>query len=128
MTDGAGSQSLDEQSLIAEARANFASFFRWVDVLNDMIQKDMGPKYGLVATLPSASLAEGKVGGALDASRPGKPALTIPFEIKGDSISFAHAKFEVADPATGGRSATFTSRGCDDVNRILSDVMQDYIG
>jgi hypothetical protein len=81
-----------------------------------------------VATIPTLDSAEGKIGGAIDASRPGKPALTIPFEIKGDSISFAHPKFELADPATGQKSATFTSRGCDDMNRILSDVMQDYIG
>jgi hypothetical protein len=128
MTDAAGGADSNEQKLIAEARTNFGGFFRWVDVLNEMIQKDIGPKYGIVVNNQSASVADGKVSAALDATRPGKPALNIPFEIQGDSITLAHAKFELTNAATGQKSATFTSRGCDDVNRILSDIMQDYIG
>ncbi|WP_036257788.1 hypothetical protein [Methylocapsa aurea] len=128
MTDAATKSGQDEDRLIAEARANFPSFFRWVGILNDMIAKEIGPKFGLAASAPEVSVADGKVSWTLEASRPGKPVLSIPFSISGDRISFAHAKFEFANAATGQKSATFAAEASDDANRILSDLVQDYIG
>lgn len=128
MTIAGAGPSPDEERLIGEAQANFAGFFRWVGILNEMMQKDVGPKSGLIVNNPEVSVAEGKVSATLDASRPGKPVLSIPFAIIGDRISFTHAKFELTDKATGQKICDFTSRGTDDVNRILADVVQDYIG
>lgn len=128
MTDASAPSRQDEERLISQAKANFAGFFRWITILNEMIQKEIGPKFGLIVNNPDVGVAEGTVSGTLDASRPGKPVLSIPFSIQGDQISFTHAKFEQTDKVTGQKTSTFTSRATDDVNRILSDIVQDYIG
>jgi hypothetical protein len=128
MSGVATGASQDEERLIHEAQANFAGFFRWIQILNEMIQKDIGPKFGLIVNNPEVSVAEGKVSGTLDASRPGKAGLSIPFAIVGDKISFVHEKFALTDKATGEKTTDFTTKSTDDVNRILSDIVQDYIG
>lgn len=128
MSSAATGASQDEERLIHEAQANFAGFFRWIEILNDMIQKEIGAKFGLAVNNPEVSVAERKVSGTLDASRPGKAVLSIPFAIVGDRISFGHEKFALTDAATGEKSTDFTTRSTDDVNRILADVVQDYIG
>lgn len=120
--------SQEEQRLIQEALENFASFFRWVGILNDMIQKDIGPKFGLSVNAPQVSPAERKISATLDASRPGKAALSIPFVIAGERISFDHPKFALTNKLTGEKNSDFTTKAADDVNRILADVVQDYIG
>jgi hypothetical protein len=128
MTTATAGPSPNEERLIAEAQANFAGFFRWIGILNDMLQKDVGPKAGLIVNNPDVNVVESTVSATLDVSRPGKPALSIPFTIAGDTIRFMHPKFELTDKATGQKSANFTSSRSDDVNRILADVIQDYIG
>jgi hypothetical protein len=120
--------SQDEERLIREAQENFAGFFRWIGILNEMIQKEIGPKFGLVVNNPEVNVAERKVSGTLDASRPGKAGLSIPFAIIGDRISFDYEKFALTDKATGEKSSEFTTKATDDVNRILADIVQDYIG
>jgi len=128
MTSAASGTSQDEEALIHEAQANFVSFFRWVGVLNEMIQKEIGPKFGLIVNNPDVDVAERKVSGTLDASRPGKPGLSIPFAIVGDRISFSHEKFALTDKTTGEKISEFTVKATDDVNRILADIVQDFIG
>jgi hypothetical protein len=128
MTTETAGPSPDEERLIAQAQTNFAGFFRWIGILNEMLQKDVGPKAGLIVNNPDVSVVEGTVSATLDVSRPGKPVLSIPFTITGDQIRFIHPKFELTDKATGEKYSDFTSQRSDDVNRILGDVVQDYIG
>ncbi len=128
MTSAAPGPSQEEERLIREAQESFASFFRWISVLNEMIQKDIGPKFGLVVNNPEVSVAERKVAATLAASRPGKAGLSIPFAIIGDRIRFEHDKFALTDKATGEKTSEFTTKATDDVNRILADIVQDYIG
>ncbi len=52
----------------------------------------------------------------------------FPSRIQGETISFQHPKFERENKATGQKSSTFTLSTVDDANRILGDVIQDYIG
>ncbi|HYP57447.1 MAG TPA: hypothetical protein VEQ35_04090 [Beijerinckia sp.] len=117
-----------EELLIAQAQTNFSGFFKWVSTLNGMIKDQVGPQWGLIVNNPDVNVAEGKVSGTLDASRPLKEVLSIPFEIKGDRISFTHAKFELTDKLTGAKTTEFTSSATHDINRILADIIQDYIG
>ncbi|WP_026606097.1 hypothetical protein [Methylocapsa acidiphila] len=120
--------SAEEERLIREAQANFTGFFRWISVLNEMIQKEIGPNFGLIVNNPEVSAAEGRVAGVLEASRPGKPVLSIPFAIIGEQINFEHEKFALSNRATGEKSSVFTNKAIDDMNRLLSDIVQDYIG
>jgi hypothetical protein len=126
MTEPSESLAKAEEQLIAEVRRNFASFFRWVDFLDDMIKKDIGPKFGVDVSL-MGSAVERKVRGLLYISRPLKEPLGVPFEIDGASITLGHAKFERDDEA-GVKTTRFHLSALDDVNRILGDVVQDYIG
>ncbi|ATQ66660.1 MULTISPECIES: hypothetical protein [Methylosinus] len=126
MTESSESLAKAEEQLIAEVRRNFASFFRWVDFLDDMIKKDIGPKFGVDVTL-MGSAVEQKVRGLLYISRPLKEPLGVPFEIEGASIMLGHAKFE-RDNEAGEKTARYDLSTLDDVNRILGDVVQDYIG
>lgn len=127
MTDASG-PSAAEEKLIADVQQNFSSFFRWVSFLNDSIKKDIGPEYGLIVNNPEVSVAEQKVSGTLDVSRRFKEPMSIPFAIQGETITLSHAKFERENKATGQKSSTFTLSTLDDANRILGDVIQDYIG
>jgi hypothetical protein len=126
MTESSESLAKAEEQLIAEVRKNFASFFRWVDFLDDMIKKDIGPKFGVDVTL-MGSAVEQKVRGLLYISRPLKEPLGVPFEIEGASIMLGHAKFE-RDNEAGEKIARYDLSALDEVNRILGDVVQDYIG
>jgi hypothetical protein len=128
MTDAKTGPSAAEEQLIAEAQQKFGSFFRWVSFLNESIKKDIGPEYGLIVNNPEVSVAEHKVSGTLDASRRFKEPISIPFEIVGDRLTITHAKFERADKLTGVKSSNFDVSTVDDANRILGDVIQDYIG
>ncbi|ACB95634.1 hypothetical protein [Beijerinckia indica] len=116
------------EDLIANARTDFSGFFKWADVLNGMIQDQVGPQFGLVVSQPEVDLATGKVSGALEVSRPMKAALTIPFDIQGKQITFAHDKFYLADKASGSKITKFSSESIHDINRILGDIVQNYIG
>jgi hypothetical protein len=128
MTNPSTGPSAAEEQLIADAQQKFGSFFRWVSFLNDMIKKDIGPEYGLIVNNPEVSVAEQKVSGTLDVSRRFKEPMSIPFQIQGETISFQHLKFERENKATGQKSSTFHLSTIDDANRILGDVIQDYIG
>lgn len=126
MTETSESLAKAEEQLIAEVRKHFASFFRWVDFLDDMIKKDIGPKFGVDVTL-MGSAVEQKVRGLLYISRPLKEPLGVPFEIEGRAITLGHAKFERESEA-GEKTCRYDISALDDVNRILGDVVQDYIG
>jgi hypothetical protein len=126
MTEPSESLAKAEEQLIAEVRRNFASFFRWVAFLDDMIKKDIGQKFGVDVTL-MGSAVEQKVRGLLYVTRPLKEPLGIPFEIEGAAITLGHAKFERDDEA-GAKTGRYDVSALDDVNRILGDVVQDYIG
>lgn len=128
MTESVDRSNSPEERLISDAQANFGEFFRWISTLNGMIKKDIGPEFGLIVNNPDVDVAEQKVSGTLDVSRPMKAVLSIPFSIQGDVIAFDHPKFEMTDKLTGNKTSKFTSRASDDVNRILGDVVQDYIG
>ncbi len=127
MTDPSTGPSEAEEKLIAEAQQKFGSFFRWVSFLNDMIKKDIGPEYGLVVNHREVSVAERKVSGTLDVSRRYKEPMAIPFDIDGETIAFSHLKFVRENKATGQKSSVFDLSTIDDANRILGDVIQDYI-
>ncbi|MBY6243461.1 hypothetical protein [Methylosinus sp. Sm6] len=126
MTESSESLVRAEEQLIAEVRRSFASFFRWIDFLDDMIKKDIGPKFGVDVTL-MGSAVEQKVRGLLYVTRPLKEPLGVPFEIEGASITLGHAKFE-RDNEAGEKTARYDLSTLDDVNRILGDVVQDFIG
>jgi hypothetical protein len=126
MTEPSESLAKAEEQLIAEVRRSFASFFRWIDFLDDMIKKDIGQKFGVDVTL-MGSAVERKVRGLLYVSRPLKEPLGIPFEIEGNAITLGHAKFE-RDADGGEKTSRFVVSSLDEVNRILGDVVQDYIG
>jgi hypothetical protein len=126
MTESSESLAKAEEQLIAEVRRNYASFFRWVDFLDDMIKKDIGQKFGVDVTL-MGSAVEQKVRGLLYISRPLKEPLGVPFEIEGPAITLGHAKFE-HDNEAGEKTSRYDISTLDDVNRILGDVVQDYIG
>jgi hypothetical protein len=126
MTEPSESLAKAEEQLIAEVRRNFASFFRWVAFLDDMIKKDIGQKFGVDVTL-MGSAVEQKVRGLLYVTRPLKEPLGIPFEIEGAAITLGHAKFE-RDGEAGEKTSRYDVSTLDDVNRILGDVVQDYIG
>ena len=64
-------------SCIADVRRQFDSFFRWIAFLDDMIKKDIGPKFGVDVSL-RASAVEQKAMGLLYVSRPLKEPLAIP--------------------------------------------------
>lgn len=128
MTDSSTGTSAAEEKLISDAQQKFSSFFRWVSFLNDSIKKDIGPEYGLIVNNPEVNVAEQKVSGTLDASRRFKEPMSIPFEIAGDRLSVFHLKFEREDKKTGKKSSDFDLSTIDDANRILGDVIQDYIG
>jgi hypothetical protein len=128
MTDPASGPSAAEEKLIADVQQKFGSFFRWVSFLNESIKKDIGPEYGLIVNNPEVNVAEQKVSGTLDASRRFKEPMSIPFNIQGDTLTFEHAKFERENKTTGQKSSSFTVSTVDDANRILGDVIQDYIG
>ncbi|PWB82767.1 MAG: hypothetical protein C3F11_10190 [Methylocystaceae bacterium] len=127
MTDTSESFSKVEEKLIADARRTFGGFFRWVDFLDEMIKKDIGPQYGLVVGCLEADAVEQKVSGALDVSRRFKEPMAIPFLIQGETIALSHPKFEREDEATGEKSNVFDLATIHDVNRILGDVIEDYI-
>jgi hypothetical protein len=99
-----------------------------VSFLNESIKKDIGPEYGLIVNNPEVNVAEQKVSATLDASRRFKEPMSIPFQIQGDTLTFSHVKFERENKMTGQKSSTFTLSTVDDANRILGDVIQDYIG
>jgi hypothetical protein len=126
MTETSDSLAKAEEQLIADVRRNFASFFRWIAFLDDMIKKDIGPKFGVDVTL-MGSAVEQKVRGLLYISRPLKEPLGVPFEIVGSAITLGHAKFE-HDNEAGEKTSRYDISTLDDVNRILGDVVQDYIG
>jgi hypothetical protein len=128
MTDPSTGPSAAEEKLIAAAQETFGSFFRWVSFLNDSIKKDIGPEYGLIVNNPEVNVAEQKISATLDASRRFKEPMSIPFQIQGDTLTFSHVKFERENKMTGQKSSTFTLATVDDANRILGDVIQDYIG
>jgi hypothetical protein len=128
MTDPSTGPSAAEEKLIADVQQKFSSFFRWVSFLNESIKKDIGPEYGLIVNNPEVNAAEQRVSGTLDVSRRFKEPMSIPFSIQGDTISFQHLKFERENKATGQKSSTFNLSTLDDANRILGDVIQDYIG
>jgi hypothetical protein len=73
------------------------------------------------------SAVEQKVRGLLYVTRPLKEPLGIPFEIEGAAITLGHAKFE-RDGEAGEKTSCYDVSTLDDVNRILGDVVQDYIG
>lgn len=127
MTEPSESLAKAEDQLIAAVRKNFDSFFRWIAFLDDMIKKDIGPKYGVDLSL-LGSAVEQKARGLLYISRPLKEPLGIPFEIEGASITLGHEKFERDDEATGGKTSRFHVSQIDEVNRILGNVVQDFIG
>jgi hypothetical protein len=127
MTEPSETLAKAEEQLTAEARRTFDSFFRWVAFLDDMIKKDIGPKFGVDVSL-KASAVEQKVRGLLYVSRPLKEPLGVPFEIEGASIILGHEKFERDDEAAGGKTSRFHVSQIDEVNRILGNVVQDYIG
>jgi hypothetical protein len=127
MSDHAANSSSPEERLIFEAQSEFGNFFRWISTLDAMIKKDIGPSFGLIVNNPDVDVAEHKVSGTLDISRPMKPVLSIPFAIQGNVISLDHPKFEMTDDASGKKTFKFTSRASDDVNRILGTIVQDYI-
>jgi hypothetical protein len=128
MTDQGTGPSAAEEKLIADVQQKFSSFFRWISFLNDSIKKDIGPEYGLIVNNPEVNVAEQKVSGTLDASRRFKEPMSIPFAIQGDTLTLEHAKFERENKMTGQKSNVFTLATLDDANRILGDVIQDYIG
>lgn len=128
MTDPSTTPSAAEEKLIADAQQKFGGFFRWVSFLDDMIKKDIGPDYGLIVNYSEDSVAEQKVSGTLDVSRRFKEPMAIPFHIQGETITFSHLKFERENKATGEKSSAFDLSTIDDANRILGDVIQDYIG
>jgi hypothetical protein len=127
MTDHVASSSSAEDQLISNAQSEFNNFFRWISTLDAMIKKDIGPSFGLIVNNPDVNVAEHKVSGTLDMSRPMKAVLSIPFAIQGDVITLDHPKFEMTDKISGNKTSKFTSRASDDVNRILGDIVQDYI-
>ncbi|WP_159729331.1 hypothetical protein [Methylosinus sp. Ce-a6] len=127
MTDPSASLARAEEQVLADARRNFSSFFRWVAFLDDMIKKDIGSKFGVDLSL-KASAVEQKAFGLLFVTRPLKEPLPLPFEIEGTTIRFGHPKFERDDEATGEKTSSYDLSTLDDVNRILGDVVQDYIG
>ncbi|WP_018265467.1 MULTISPECIES: hypothetical protein [Methylosinus] len=127
MSDPSASLAKAEEQVLAAARRNFDSFFRWVAFLDESIKKDIGPKFGVELAL-KASAVEQKVMGLLFVSRPLKEPLPLPFEIEGTSIRFGHPKFERDDEATGEKTTRYDVSTIDDVNRILGDVVQDFIG
>jgi|GEM_PF-3395124 len=128
MTDSSAGPSAAEEKLISDVQQKFGSFFRWVSFLNESIKKDIGPEYGLIVNNPEVNVAEQKVSATLDASRRFKEPMSIPFQIQGDTLTFSHVKFERENKMTGQKSSTFTLSTVDDANRILGDVIQDYIG
>lgn len=128
MTDPSTGPSAAEEKLVADAQQKFGSFFRWVSFLDDMIKKDIGPEYGLIVNNRDVSVAEQKVSGTLDVSRRFKEPMAIPFDIQDETISFSHPKFERENKATSQKSSAFDLSTIDDANRILGDVVQDYIG
>jgi hypothetical protein len=127
MSDQSASLAKAEEQVLAAARRNFDSFFRWIAFLDDTIKKDIGPKFGLDLSL-KASAVEQKAFGLLFVTRPLKEPLSIPFEIEGTAIRFGHPKFERDDDATGEKTSRYDLSTIDDVNRILGDVVQDYVG
>lgn len=127
MTEPSEALAKAEEQLTAEVRRTFASFFRWTSFLDDMIKKDIGPKFGVDVSL-MGSAVEQKARGLLYITRPLKEPLGIPFEIEGATIMLGHAKFERDDEATGEKTCRYNVSAIDEVNRILSDVVQDYIG
>jgi hypothetical protein len=127
MTEPSASLAKAEEQLVAEARRIFASFFRWTEFLDDTIKKDIGPKFGVDVSLKAIPV-EQKVLGLVFVTRPLKEPLGIPFEIQGQAIMLGHEKFERDDEATGEKTARYDVSTLDDVNRILGDVVQDYIG
>jgi len=128
MTDPTQGPSAAEEKLIADVQQKFSSFFRWVSFLNESIKKDIGPEYGLIVNNPEVNVALQKVSGTLDASRRFKEPMSIPFYIQGDTLGIEHVKFERENKMTGQKSNVFTLSTVDDANRILGDVIQDYIG
>lgn len=127
MTETSESLAKVQEQLIAAVRRDFDSFFRWTVFLDDMIKKDIGPKYGVDVSL-EANAVEQKAMGLLFVTRPLKEPLAIPFEIEGATIMLGHPKFERDDEATGEKTFRYDLSAIDDVNRILGDVVQDYIG
>lgn len=127
MTNPSESLARAEDKLVAEARRTFGSFFRWVSFLDDMIKKEIGPKFGVDLTL-KASAVEQKTIGLLFVTRPLKEPLAIAFEIEGTTIRLSHPKFEREDDVTGEKTSCYDISAIDDVNRVLGDVVQDYIG
>lgn len=128
MTDPKETLAQAEEQLAADAKRTFGSFFRWVGFLDDTIKKDIGPQFGAAVSPLDVSVVEQKVSGALDVSRPMKQPLSIPFQIQGETITLSHSKFEREDALTGETSSAFDLATIDDVNRILGDIVQDYIG
>lgn len=127
MTEPSDSLAKAEEQLLADVRRNFSGFFRWVSFLDETIKTDIGPTFGVDLSL-KASAVEQKAMGLLFVTRPLKEPLPIPFEIEGTTIRFGHPKFERDDEATGEKTSRYPLSAIDDVNRILGNVVQDYIG
>jgi len=128
MTDASSGPTAAEEKLIADVQQTFSSFFRWISFLNDSIKKDIGPEFGVFVNNPEINAAEQKVSATLDVTRRFKEPMSIPFEIQGQTLTITHPKFERENKLTGKKSSTFDLSTVDDANRILGDVVQDYIG
>jgi hypothetical protein len=118
----------EEQALIAKARENFASLFKWVGFLNDVVQKELGTAVNVHANMSQVQVADGKVIGAIEGVQRNKPPLVVPFEIQGDRITIDHQKFEYTDRATKEKRRDYTIAGSDEISRILSELMQTHFG
>jgi len=116
------------EALITKARTDFASFFKWADALDGMIKDQIGPKFGLVVNEPEADAATGVVSGSFTVTRPLKDPLVIPFKITGKTIVVDHDKFFLTDKATSSKITEFSIDSMHDINRILGDIVQNYIG
>lgn len=128
MTDQSESLAKAEDQLIADARRRFEGFFRWAGFLDDTIKTEIGPEFGVAVKDLEASVVEQRVSGALDISRRFKQPMAIAFSIQGETIALSHPKFEREDEQTGETSSVYDLSAIHDVNRILGDVVQDYIG
>jgi len=128
MTDASSGPTAAEEKLITDVQQTFSSFFRWVSFLNDSIKKDIGPEFGVFVNNPEINAAEQRVSATLDVTRRFKEPMSIPFEIQGQTLTITHPKFERENKLTGKKSNTFDLSTVDDANRILGDVVQDYIG